>query len=295
MKIYKAVKGKAVYYIFFSMVICNLLIYVLLDITNSYILTSLLKSFFVIGNIYQIYFIILSITLKYNISDTHLRITAIGGLRKILIPLKELEGYKIVKGKIKAVNLFGFSTSAFALGKSSIYKIGVTSTFVTNNKKVIYLKAINGNYAISPEEVLNFEKELNRKGIRLLEWKQKLQNNSNLYKEKKFYIPFFVVSVIILILTLNPFVLYLKQLLPIKMPLSFDTTFNAVEFGTGKQFAFNQMAYGFLNMALLFCMYYASYFYAKYDRKSAYKFIYVPLVIACIFLIIQIKILLTFS
>jgi len=71
------------------------------------------------------------------------------------------------------------------------------------------------------------------------------------------------------------------------MPLNFDAKFNPIKIGTGKQFAFTQMIYGVLNMALLFCMYYASYFCAKYDRKSAYKYIYLALIVAMIFLIMQ--------
>jgi len=82
-----------------------------------------------------------------------------------------------------------------------------------------------------------------------------------------------VVSIIILTLTLNPFILYLKHGIPDIMTLSFDANFSPIKMGTSKQFAFTQMVYGVLNMALLFCMYYASYFCAKYDRKSAYKYI----------------------
>jgi hypothetical protein len=83
-------------------------------------------------------------------------------------------------------------------------------------------------------------------------------------------------------------------MIPNNMPLNFDAKFNPIKMGTSKQFAFTQMIYGVLNMALLFCMYYASYFCAKYDRKSAYKFIYLSLIVAMIFLIMQFKILINF-
>jgi hypothetical protein len=78
------------------------------------------------------------------------------------------------------------------------------------------------------------------------------------------------------------------------MPMSFDSKFTAIQFGTGKQFAFKQMVYGLFNMAILFCMYYAAYFCAKYDRKSSYKFIYISLILTLALLTIQIKILVTF-
>lgn len=79
------------------------------------------------------------------------------------------------------------------------------------------------------------------------------------------------------------------------MPLNFNSNFIAIEYGTGKQFAFNQMMYGIFSMAILFCMYYASYFYAKYDKKYSKRFIYISLGISLILLLIQIKILYTFN
>ena len=73
------------------------------------------------------------------------------------------------------------------------------------------------------------------------------------------------------------------------MPLSFNSNFEPARYGTGKQFAFKQMIYGVLNMAILFCMYYASYFYAKYDRKSANKFIYVSFIVSIVFFLFQLR------
>jgi hypothetical protein len=167
--------------------------------------------------------------------------------------------------------------------------------FVTTNKTVVYIKASEGIYAVSPENISDFEAVLKQNNINQIEWEKASGKDTNLHKDKTFIIPFFIVSIIITVLTLNPFILYLLQKLPGKMPLNFDSTFIPVDYGTGKQFAFNQMIYGVLNMAILFCMYYASHFYAKYDRKSANRFIYVSLAIAAAFLFIQVRILLTFK
>lgn len=86
-------------------------------------------------------------------------------------------------------------------------------------------------------------------------------------RTKKFLIPFLISSIIIIIMTLNPLILYLCNKLPLSIPLKFNAGFKPILFGSGKQFAFKQMVYGVLNMALLFCMYYAAYFYAKYDKN----------------------------
>jgi hypothetical protein len=158
----------------------------------------------------------------------------------------------------------------------------------------IYLKVRDTNYAVSPMPSDQFEKELMDRKISQMEWEYKWGKTPSLHKDKFFMRTFFVVSAIITILTLNPFILYLTDKLPSSMPLSFDASFRPLEVGTGKQFAFNQMVYGVLNMAILFCMYYASLFYAKYDRKSANKFIYAALIISSAFLLIQFRILYVF-
>ncbi len=76
--------------------------------------------------------------------------------------------------------------------------------------------------------------------------------------------------------------------------MSFNSAFNPIKMGTGKQFAFKQAIYGVLNMAILFCMYYAAHFHAKYDKKSAKTYIYVSLFIAIVFFLMQFKTLANF-
>jgi hypothetical protein len=211
-----------------------------------------------------------------------------------MIPFKCIQGYKKASGYIKGVRLSGYGNNNFVIGRSVIDKIGSTYMFVTSTKDIIYLKTEDMNYALSPENILEFEKNLKNKNINNLNWEYKPNKNINLYKDKKFFIPFVIVSIISLIITLNPIIMYLYNKLPTIMPMSFDSKFTAIQFGTGKQFAFKQMVYGLFNMAILFCMYYAAYFCAKYDRKSSYKFIYISLILTLALLTIQIKILVTF-
>jgi len=233
-------------------------------------------------------------SLKCTFNSGNLKIYAIGSLKKVIVPLNEIEGYNMSTGTIKGVRIYGVATSNFALGKFVIDKIGISRMLVTDNKNIFYIKTNNMNYAISPLEHEKFEEALISHDLHKIEWKYKVNNSYNFHKDKHFIIPFMVVSIIILILTLNPLILYLKDAIPNIMPLSFDAKFKPIKMGSGQQFAFIQMVYGVLNMALLFCMYYASYFCAKYDRKSAYKYIYLSLIVAIIFLIMQFKILINF-
>ena len=291
---YVSKRGRGLGFILLTTVLYNILILILLKFTNSYVVASLLKIILVACNIYQIYYMLLYVSLKCSIDDQNLIIHAIGSLKKIIVPLNEIEGYTTASGTIKGVKLYGIASNSFAMGRFVIDKIGISRMFVTENKNIIYLKTVNMNYGVSPENFEEFEKTLISHNLSKIEWEYKVNSSYHLHKDKHFIVPFIIVSIIILILTLNPFILYLKDMLPGTMPLNFDAKFNPIKMGTGKQFAFTQMIYGVLNMALLFCMYYASYFCAKYDRKSAYKFIYLSLIVAIIFLIVQFKILINF-
>lgn len=294
MENYKSIKGSGVYFIIGVSLLYNILFIILLPFINSYEISSLLKLGLIAFNIYQIYYLIIYVSLRYSMDNENLYITSAFGIKKVKISFNDIQGYTKAKGHIRGIKLSGYGKNHFAIGRAIIEKIGITYMFVTSTENIIYLKTEEINYGLSPEDIQKFEKELNEKNISSLMWEHKANKNINLHKDKKFFIPFLVVAIITIIITLNPIILYLYNKLPAKMPLNFDSQFIPVKFGTGKQFAFKQMVYGVLNMAVLFCMYYASYFCVKYDKKSAYKFIYVPLIISIVFLIMQIRILVTF-
>ncbi|MBU3159124.1 PH domain-containing protein [Clostridium frigoris] len=291
---YESKRGYGLVLMLLTTALYNILILILLKYTNSYIVANLLKLLLVSCNIYQAYYILLFASLKCSIDEGNLKIYAIWSLKKVIIPLNEIEGYSMSTGKIKGVKLNGIAASGFVMGRFVIDKIGMSRMFVTDNKNVFYIKTKHMNYAVSPLNYKKFEEKLIYHDIHVAQWKYKVNNSYNLHKDKYFIVPLMIVSIIILVLTLNPLILHLKNAIPGIMPLNFDAKFQPIKMGTGKQFAFTQMLYGVLNMALLFCMYYASYFCAKYDRKSAYKYIYLSLVVALIFLVMQFKILINF-
>lgn len=278
------------YYILAAFVFYEILILLGLKLADSYVLSILLKILLGVVTIYQLYYIIIFISLNYTVDHENLYITSL--VKKLVIPLSSIEGYRIESGKINGIRLSGIGTNSFALGRFVIKEIGTTNMYVTGNKKVLYLKTKENNYAVSPAKIEEMTKTLNNHNIKNIDWQYKWDKNIHLHKEKSFMVPFTIVSILVFVITLNPFILYLMDKLPLKMPLSFDASFLPVDYGSGKQFAFNQMMYGVLNMAVLFCMYYAAHFYAKYDKKMANRFIYISLLIAAAFLIIQIRILL---
>lgn len=292
--IYKAARGVGVYFIIGLMALYDTLLIILINFANSYEIYNLLKLALISLNTYQLYYIIICGTLKYSIDEDNLYITSALGLKNEKIPFPQIQMYQKSQGHVKGVKLAGYGKSKFAIGRSFIDKIGNTYMFVTSNKNVIYLKTDTISYGLSPENFQEFEGELKKRKISCFKWENKLNKNIPINREPKFFIPFIVTTIIVILLTLNPIAIYLSGKLPDKMPISFNTGFIAVKFGTGRQFAFKQMVYGLLNMGVLFCMYYAGYIYSKYDKKSSYKFIYISLIVAAFYLIMQVKILYTF-
>lgn len=292
MTVFTSKKDKEVISILLLALLYNVLLVILMNNMHSYVVINLLRLITVVCNLYYFYYIFLWLSLKYELYEDKLIINGLNGLKKIEIPLKDIEGYTKLSGKIKGVKLSGIATNTFALGRTVVKKVGTTRMFVTNNKNVIYLKAKDCNIAISPEDVSAVEGLLNKNGIYLMDWETKFNKVNRLYRNIKYKLPLFLTSIVIIILTINPLFLYVTQRLPDVMPITFDAKLRPVIMGTPKQFTFTQMTYGGLNMGLLFCMYYASYFCAKYDKKTSYRYLYIALAVASVFLYMQIRMLL---
>jgi len=287
-------RGSGAVFILLIAFLYNALLIALLYLTNSYEIATILRVALIALNIYQLYYLFICLSLYYVIENEELKIISLWGIKKVKIPLNEIKGYKTFSGKIRGIRLSGYGRDFFAIGRSVIEKIGTTYMYVTSSKNILYIKTDEINYGLSPIEMEKVINNLKNNNICETSWDYKFGKSGTLFNDKKFAIPFMISTLIIGFITINPVIQYLYQNIPAIMPLGFDAKFIPVNYGTGKQFAFKQMTHGLLNMAILLCMYYASYFIAKYDRKSAYKFICVPLVLSIIFLILQIRIFLTF-
>lgn len=208
MIIYKPLKGKDIYHIISITIATIILVNFGIIVLNSYIFSNLLKVFLLVFCIYQLYYIITWFYLKYGTDYENVYIFK--PFKKIKICLKEIEGYKKHSGNINGIKLSGFILKNFSIGKCAIKNIGITNLFITSNKNVFYLKTKKGNYAISPKEFDDFEKFLNSYNIKPIDFEYKPNNGINLHKDKFFIMPFILNSIIIIIFTLNPFILYLS-------------------------------------------------------------------------------------
>lgn len=295
MEIFKPKKGIGYIELIVVTIIMDGLLIGLSYFAATYELLNLIRLVLLIFNCYQLYYLSLYYTLNFFVDENNVYITGNFGLKNIVIPFDKIEKYFIKQEAVKGIRLSGYGSSNFALGRTVIDKIGTTYMFATSNKNVLYLKADTGNYALSIDSLATFEEKLKNKNIDKSEWETNISKYSGINKEKKFIILLIIASIITVVLTVNPCIWYIKGKLPVMSPLSFDGNFYPVKFGTAKQFVFKQMVYGVMNMGVLFCMYYAAYFCAKYDKRTAYRFIYVAILISLVFLAMQLRILYNFK
>lgn len=292
--IYKTRRGTAILELMAYLIIVDGVLFIFSKFINSYVEMKLILISVIAFSIYCIYYIVLDLSLKYIVNEEGIEINGIWGMKKISIPYSSIDGYLIQGGNIQGFRLSGFGRHKYCFGRCVVEKVGISHMFVTSSKNIMYIHTDEMSYGLAPLDISEMENLLISKGFDIKEFKLKKNKNVDLFKQKSFFIPFILVSVIVIIMTLNPFILYLNQKLPRSMPLAFDSTFKPIIYGTGKQFAFKQMIYGALNMVVLFCMYYAAYFCAKYDRRSAYKYIYIALISASTFFVLQLQILNSF-
>lgn len=274
-----------------SIITINIIGVLVINLLNSYLMLNLIIMILVICNIFYLYHIGVWVTVKYEITEKEIVINALWGFKKVVLPISDLECYTLTEGKIKGISLSGLSSNKFSIGRIVLKSLGTTRMFVTCSDRVIYLKTAEMNYGISPKDSKTFEDSLKKVGIVEASWTKQYNRAHKLHKDKVFAIPLYITSIIILVMTFTPMTMYVLNKLPNVMPLVLSETGKILEVGTDKQFAFNQMTYGILNMAVLFCMYFAAHFCAKYDKKAAFRYIYISLLIALLFLSLQFRLL----
>lgn len=257
----------------------------------SYTILTLIEIMLVFFDLYELYYIISTFTISYEITNKSILIKSFLQLRDVEINLKDIKGYKVSSGHESGVKLSGFAFLDIMVGRAFVKDLGLSRMYATSNNDIIYIITDDINYAITPIEVDKFIATLQGMNLEYTNQKELKESHNSLHRDKAFMIPFCIITLISFLMFMIPFIIYLKGKLPYTMPLSFDMNFNPMKIGTGKQFAFQQMIYGGLNLSLLLCMYFAGHFTYKYDKKSSYKYIYISLIVALTFFVVQIRIL----
>lgn len=268
-------------------VLCDIFIILGSIYLDDYLLNIFLRIFLVAFNTYQFYNIMIFLTLEYSMDEEALYIISLFGLKKSKLPFEKIEAYNKARGNINAIRLSGYGKKDFAIGKCFFKNLGFVNMYVTSNEDIFYLKDNEEVYGVSPQDYKSFEDKLISKGITMGEWSPEKTKPVRLYKDNHFNIPLILSIIIITFFTLQPIILYYKNLLPSSMPLSFNIKFQPTVIGTSRDFLFKQMSYSAFNVAILLCMYFAANFSAKHHKKSSYKYLYISLAIAAIFLLIQ--------
>ncbi|MGG5462635.1 PH domain-containing protein [Clostridium sp. B9] len=291
---FRARRGHGVFEVMAYFIVGNLLLAILNDIMNGYLERNLVVLAGIIYSTICIYYILLDLSLVYEVNDDYLEINCFNGLKKLRIDFKDVNGFLEQDKFINGFKLSGFGKHKYCFGRCVVHNVGLARMFVTCGKKVIYIHTEEISYGLSPEEFEKFKELIISKGIKEESFDVKVNNVREIIKEKGFYVPFIITAIIILAIILIPVILYLTGYMPDNMPLDFDSHFIPCTFGSAKDFVGRQIVYGIMNMILLVCMYYAGHFCAKYDKKLAKRYIYISLAIALVFLGSQIQTLINY-
>ncbi|MGL4656272.1 MAG: PH domain-containing protein [Sarcina sp.] len=293
MNCFKARRGIASLEILGYLIFCDTLMFIILKLIDSYMESKLVTFAIVFFTIWCLYYIVLDLSLKYIFYSDRVVISSFGGLKKVVVKISDINGLLVKDEFIDGFKLFGVGKGRYAFGRMVVKGVGATRAFITSSNKVLYLHTEKFSYAISPKDIDTALTILFDKNIPIQEFETKV-NNRELFKDKKFLTPFVLTTILISAMILVPFLLYLTGYLPSEMPSSFDTSFNVLAMGVGKDFAVKQMVTGICNIIILICMYYTSYFAAKYDKKLAVRFIYIAFVISLLFEFLQLQILINY-
>ncbi|HHD2752501.1 TPA: PH domain-containing protein [Clostridium perfringens] len=291
---FKARRGQGVLEVLAYFLLGNALLAILNDIMNGYLERNLVIVASFVYSTICIYYILLDLSLAYEVNDDYIEINCFKGLKKLRINFKDINGFLEQDNFINGFKLSGFGKHKYCFGRCVVHNVGLARMFVTSGKRVIYIHTEDISYGLSPDEFEKFKELIISKGIKEESFKVKINNAREIIKDKGFYIPFIITSLIVLAIILIPSILYLSGIMPDKMPIDFNAHFIPCTFGSAKDFAGRQIIYGIMNMILLVCIYYASHFCAKYDKKLAQRYIYVSLIISLVFLISQIQTLLNY-
>lgn len=297
MEVFRPARGKGLIFLSLITVVFDIVLFILMWLSNTYELRYAFILLLLVFSIYQLYYILGYISLKYEFNEDTIIINRCWGMRKIFVPVKNIKAYKIQEYKMKEIEglkISGYFIKDMIFGKAIINKIGATHMFITNSRNVIFLSTEEINYCLSPIDMKRFEDKLKACDIKNNELANIGFKGVKLYKEKKYLAIIIICAILLIVIPSIPMVLYLQGKMPALMPLSFDKNFIATKLGTAQQFVFKQTIYGILNMAIFFCFYFASYFFQKYDKRTAYGYLYLGVIICLSIMILQIKVLYTF-
>ena len=288
MKIYKQKPGFGSLYLIIMTVILNFALIFISMFIESYMINLFGLVALICSDIYQLYYIAISFTTRYIVDKDYITINTFCYLRNIKIAMKDIIEIRRENSKINGMVLDGYGMKKFAFGRIFIENIGTTRAYISDFKNILLIKTTKGNFAISPIDIDGICNDINIEDSKKTEDKKVVP----LYKDKFFLLPFVTTFFLIIILIIIPLVLGMKDNYALNsMPLSFNERFEPIKWGTYTQFVVNQISYGLITAGILLCMFFTSSVYSKYDRKSCYKYMYLPLIVAIVLLFMQIQIL----
>ncbi|MFZ2257448.1 MAG: PH domain-containing protein [Clostridiaceae bacterium] len=244
---------------------------------------GMLTFVFLLINLYGGYFLMLSITLKYTLSDKELTITGVYGLKKIQIPVAEILSWSRKISLLENLGM-GFATARFALGKGFDNTGEQAELFITSSKKVIYLKTNRGNYGISPEKVDEFVVQLKELGIAQQMGMERhyLKSDQNRGHGALNQLTLYCI-LLTAILLMIPLAMYVSGLLPDLVQVS------TVGYMTRAHYLESVLTRGLIALLMLLVAYGVTIMLSNIEGKYYYRIMLLPLGFVVILLFLEVN------
>ena len=149
---FKARRGHGVFEVLAYLLLGNALLIILNNIVNVYLERNLVIVSSFVYSIVCIYYILLDLSLVYEVNDDYIEINCFKGLKKFRINFKDVNGFLEQDKVINGFKLSGFGKHKYCFGRCVVHNVGIARMFVTSSKRVIYIHTEDISYGLSPDE-----------------------------------------------------------------------------------------------------------------------------------------------
>ncbi len=266
-----------------ALLLADLILIVLFLNMDSSRIRGMLTFIFLLINAFGLYLIRLIITLKYILTDQELIITGTLNLRKIKIPVSDIESWSR-KITLLDTSGLGLSTARFAIGKGLDNNGDQAELLITSSKKVIYLKTKNGNYGISPEKADEFIAQLKALDIPQQSGSERryLQQDQNRSRSNLNQIMLYCI-LLMAILLLIPVVMYFTGLMPQLVRTA------AVSYMTRKAYLEAVFTRGLIALVVMLVSYGVTILLSAIEGKYYYRIMFIPLIFVIVLLFFEVN------
>ncbi len=271
-------KAKIVNGLFFIVITSIVVMFIILKKSENILTKSLM--FILIGTSIVVGGLFLAFlkTLYYEIKDDTLRICSMFSYEDVKIPLDEIKYYTERITLINQTGLAGLISKRFSLSSGYIEGMGKVNMYITNSKKSIFLVTEDGNYAVSPSDIVLFSNELKKHGIKE-EYIEREVLEKDVLKSRNMLRQYFLLNaVMVLILVITPIALFYLKKLPEYILLN-QINSGILNYIPTSIYIDRMISHAVIVFILSMVFYGLALVYAKSNKIYFYRIMIIPLIL----------------